>query len=163
MHKRYSIDNFNQFRGDITELEAISDTLIFRAGGQDWPLTLGDSAGVSTGVTVRAEGGDVNYTIIIEHPDVQVGTITSLSIGRESGNIDQDAHTITFIVDADEIDNHGQFRGDITELEAASDTIIFFAGGQDWPLRLGDSAGVSTGVTVRVEGGIVYTIIIEHP
>jgi len=156
------IDSYNQFRGNITEIEAISETLIFHAGGQDWPMGVGASAGVSTGVTVRAESGDVIYTIIIEHPDVPVGTIDALSIGGIPGLIDPDAQEIIFIVDEDEIDTYGQFRGYITELEASSDTVIFHASGQDWPLRLGESAGISTGNTVRVEGGIIYTINIVH-
>ena len=155
-----SIDGFDQFRGYITELEASSDTLVFFAGGQDWPIRSGESAGVSTGVTVRAEGGTVVYTIIVAHP---ARSITSFSIGGVAGVIDQEAATITFTVP--ELDDIGQFRGEITELEADSSTIIFYAGGTDWPMGLGDEAGVSTGVTVRVDGGIVYTIriIIEQP
>jgi len=154
------IDDDDQFRGYITELEAISNTIIFYASGEDLSLGLGESAGVSTDDTVRVDGGIV-YTIIIEHPETPI--IESLSIGDVVGEIDQEAETITFIVPEDSVDEYSQFRDYITELEASADTIIFYADGEDLTLGLGESAGVSTDDTVRVDGGIVYTIIIEHP
>jgi len=89
--------------------------------------------------------------------------INQLSIGGVPGLFDRGAQTITFTVDASLMDEHDRFTGEITELVASSDTIIFHVAGQDWPLRLGDTAGVSTGDTVRVEGGVEYTITIEHP
>jgi len=149
-----AINQHGQFRGEITELVASSDRLIFFAGGQEWQLSLGQEAGVNDGDLVYVEGGTI-YTIIIKHPEL---TITSLSIGGVAGVIDQEAATITFTVPASSIDGFNQFRGNITEFTAPLDTLIFFAGGQEWPLRLGESAGISTGNLVYVAEGRVYTI-----
>lgn len=87
-------------------------------------------------------------------------TITSLSIGNFDGIVDQEARTITFNVPAHLLGG-GQLCGNITELEAASNTIIFFAGNQEWPMSLGQEAGISTGDLVYVEGGVIYTIIVN--
>ena len=147
------IDGFNQFRGNVTKLEASSDTIIFFAGGQEWPMVLGDEAGITTGNLVYVEDG-VIYTIIIDHQD-PTKTITGLSIGDIAGVVNQETRTITFNVPAHMIDGFNQLRGNITLLEAASSTIIFFAGGQEWPMSLGQEAGTSHGDLVYVDGGII--------
>jgi len=87
-------------------------------------MSLGDEAGVSTGVTVRVEDGIV-YTIIIEHPEEPVRSITALAIDGATGVIDQEAQTITFTVPEDRIIN-GRFAGTITELVANNGTIYFW-------------------------------------
>ena len=107
-----------------------------------------------------------NIVVTTEDPTLAYD-ITRLSIGGVEGDIDQEERTITFTVPEDMIFYHEAFgiqlNGWITDLEATSDTLLFYVGGQDWPRMLGDWAGVSTGDTVRVEGGIVYTIILILP
>ena len=92
--------------------------------------------------------------------------ITRLSIAGIEGDVDQEARTITFTVPEDEMTNHPDFgrqlRGSFTGFEAVSDPLIFYVAGQDWTVTLGNVAGVATGDTVRVEGGVPYTIIVEE-
>ena len=147
------LDNDGSFSGYITELEALTDTVIF-ADDQDQALELGDSVNISSNNTVRVEGGRV-YTIVVEQLDVP--TITSLAIADVTGEIDQDAETITFTVDEDLLSGNDTFSGNITTLEASSNTILI----NEEAVELGDTVSVSTGDSVYVEDGIVYTVDIE--
>ena len=153
--------HYGRFEGQITELQADAERVVFWIGDSTWTLGLNDHAGIHTTNTdlVYVAGGRV-YTIIIVPDAVSLPEITRLSIGRFEGVIDQSEGTIIFRIQSHLLQN-GRFVGDITALQASSDVIVFYVGGSEWPRRLNESAGFSSGDLVYVEGGRVYSIIIK--
>jgi len=153
--------NDGRFNGVLTDFEAgDAEELIFFAGGSEWPLGVGSAVGLVSGDRVSVAGG-VDYTLVIEPVVVVEGEITQLTIGDFEGEIDQDERTITFSIPSHLVTD-GRFSGVLTSFatDLASDELVFFAGGSEWVLREGNTAGFITGDLVYLEGGIVYTLII---
>ena len=144
-----------RYVGFITELEADDDMIFFWVGDSEWPRQLGELVGFGNGDLVYVADGRI-YTIIIEAPE-GVGLINHLRIGSVNGIVDQEAATITFTVPR-HLMIGDMFRGPITQLDADCDTLIFWAGGAEWPLVLGSTPGIHDGDLVYVAGGRVYTI-----
>ena len=144
-----------RYKGYITELEAADDTIYFWVAGHEWPRSLGELTAFADGDLVYVADGKI-YTLIIEAPE-EVGLINHLRMGSVTGAINQEAATITFTVPRHLMVND-QFRSPITQLLADCDTLIFFVAGREWPVALGQTAGVSDGDLVYVAGGRVYTI-----
>ena len=145
-----------RFQGTITALEAADETVYFWVGGHEWPRRQGEAAGFQTGDLVYVAGGRI-YTLIIETPQGE-GLINHLRIGSVTGVINQAAATITFTVPRHLMVHGDQLRGVITQLDAEDETLIFFVAEREWPVSLGQAAGVSDGDLVYVAGGRVYTI-----
>ena len=145
----------DRLHGNITELEADCDTVYFWVAGVEWPRRQGEAAGFGTGDLVYVADGRI-YTLMIEAPE-ELGLINHLRIGSVTGMINQEAATITFAVPRHLMVNN-EFRGVITQLSADQDTLLFFVAGQEWPVSLGQMAGINDGDLVYVAGGRVYTI-----
>ena len=159
------VDHTGRFEGVITEIEAIDDTLLFFVAGREWPLRTGNVVGFWTGDLVYVAGGDIQYRLIINPAYSKEQTITRLTVdsglqGIFESTVDQFARTIIFNVPSQYLDRDGRLQGTIAGMEASGDTLIFFVGGRDWPLQLGGRVGFGNGDTVRVLGGIKYTLII---
>jgi len=151
----------DEFRGEITGLNADSNIISLWTGGSYLPLRLGDIASISTGDEVLVAGSDIRYKIVIEAILTETGLISRLVIGDFAGEIDQNAETITFRIPADRLDN-GNLRGVVTKLNSGiEDTVFFFAAWQEWPRRQGDSIEFANGDFVYVAGGVIYSIIIH--
>ena len=159
------VDHTGRFEGVITGIEAIDDTLLFFVANREWPLRVGNVVGFWTGDLVYVADGDIQYRLIINPTYSKEQTITRLTVDSGSqgifeGTVDQSARTITFNVPSHNLDRDGRLQGTIVDMMASDDTIIFFVSGRDWPLQLGDRVGFGNGDTVRVLGGIKYTLII---
>ena len=151
----YRVDN-GRFVGIINDFTANDDTLLFFAYGQEWQMQLGDVVGFHSGDRVYTVGG-VQYTLVVAP---QYNRVYRLVIGGIEGVIDQNAATITFNVAYNRVDN-GRFAGIINDFIANCDTLLFFAYGQQWPLRLGDLVGFHSGDRVSVAYGIEYTLVVN--
>jgi len=147
-----------RFAGNMDELDANSDTVIFFVGGSEWPIMEGNLVGIHTGDQVYIAGGTV-YTIIlnVDNDHAPTQAIRGLTIGTREGIVNQENATITFFVPAYGMTG-ARLAGTITHLDADTDTVIFFVGGMEWPLGQGSAVGVYNGDSVYVQGGIVYTI-----
>jgi len=106
---------------------------------------------------------DNAYTLLIDVDTTQSSNdklITKFTLDSYESVIDQQNKTITFPIPERQIVN-GRVVGTITELEAGSDTIIFFVGGAEYPLRQGAQAGFSNGDKVYVSSNYTYTLLID--
>ena len=143
-----------RFSGIITELTADEETIYFWDGADERVKQLGDFIDFASGDLVYNADGYI-YTIIIEAPDGRL--INHLRIGSVTGVINQEAATITFTVPAHLL-LPGMFRGPIAQLDAYSDTLVFWVDGAELPATLGQTVGINHGDLVYVAGGRVYTI-----
>jgi len=103
-----------------------------------------------------------NPILVRENGSVFVGTpgqISGLVIGNIEGVVCQDTETITFAVPANQLDN-GRFAGIINDFVANSDTLLFFAYGQEWSMQLGDTVGFHSGDRVFIAGGVQYSLVV---
>lgn len=150
-------DANNKLTGKISNLEADSDTIIFLVGGKEYPLKNGSTAGVSSGDKVYVNNKAI-YTLIIDSQEASVNQIKALSIGAYDGVIEQENRTITF--DIPESANQTVI-GNITNLEADSDTIIFLVSGKEYPRKSGASVGVSAGDQIYVSSDNAYTVVLN--
>lgn len=148
--------NNGELRGQITELDAAENTLKFFVANQEWPLTLGQTAGFYHGDLIYVDL-ERTYTVTIAMP--QLGFINEMAINGYEAIIDQENAIVTFTVPSHLVID-SVFSGTLTNFEADDETLIFYVGNTEWPLIQGQSAGISTGNLVYISNGKVYTIVI---
>jgi len=144
-----------RFVGTVDQLIADGSVAMFYVNGQEWPIQEGQLAGFSSGDKVFIEDGIVYDLVIIPMP----GRISRLTVGGIEGVVDQEAETITFYVPSSRLVN-GRFVGFINEFYADCNVARFWVLGNEWPLMQGQEAGFSSGDSVYVNSGVVYTLIV---